>query len=403
MDPMLRKLYLIFTLALFTATSAFATRTTRSHRHTPSLMLTHRRTHRSGANARAARSQRSGKKLSAHTAARRTEPSRTAANRAAVNRAGHSVRGRATTARLTKAEKLKLAREERAMNRAARAREARAPHLQTAAYTRSAPAPEAAPRRRERIESPDLNPEASPEVSPATNPDAKPDPKRMPQPDLQPHLENALLSTARFPSIPDSRSEVMPAPLKGSLESLERQNERNDAEGLERILDENDLRNRIAEKLLVPVPVSSGLTIDEHLPETHRYCKPWTATFLSDLAHAHEQRFADPLQLSSAVRTVAYQKQLMHVNGNATAAEGDIASPHLTGATIDIAKNGMGRAEIAWMRTHLLALQLAGKIDVEEEFRQPCFHITVYTSYMQPGRKSHAPGDLQEASEDLPQ
>jgi hypothetical protein len=223
---------------------------------------------------------------------------------------------------------------------------------------------------------------------------------------LQPHLETALLATARFPSIPDSRSAVMPAPLKGSLESLERQNERNDAEGLERILDENDLRDRIAEKLLVPVPVSSGLTIDEHLPETHRYCRPWTATFLNDLTHAHEQRFADPLQISSAVRTVAYQKQLMQVNGNATAAEGDIASPHLTGATIDIAKNGMSRAEIAWMRSHLLALQLAGKIDVEEEFRQPCFHITVYTSYVQPavpGRKVHGGGDMQEASDGLPQ
>lgn len=394
MEPMLRKLYLILTLAALTATSAFATRTTRSHRHTPSLMLAHRRAHRAGANAHAARSRRSGKKMSGRTEARRTGTSRigtnrTRASRTGANRVGRSVRGRATTARLTKAEKLRLAREERATNRAARAREARAPHLETAVYTPS-PARELVPHSREGV----------------VSPDTKPDPKLIPQPDLQPHLENALLSKARFPSIPESRSAIMPAPLKGSLESLERQNERNDAEGLERILDENDLRDRIAEKLLVPVPVSSGMTVDPHLPETHRYCRPWTATFLSDLAHAHAQRFADPLQVSSAVRTVAYQKQLMLVNGNATAAEGDIASPHLTGATIDIAKNGMSRAEIAWMRSHLLALQLAGKIDVEEEFRQPCFHITVYTSYMKPavpGRKVRGDGDMQEASEGLPQ
>lgn len=194
----------------------------------------------------------------------------------------------------------------------------------------------------------------------------------------------------------------MPPPLRGTYASLERQNERNDAEGLERILDEDDLRDRIAEKLLVPVPVSSALTIDEHLPETHRYCRPWTATFLSDLAHAHAQRFSDPLEVSSAVRTVAYQKHLMLVNGNATAAEGDVVSPHVTGATIDITKDGMSRAEIAWMRSHLLVLEQEGKIDVEEEFRQPCFHITVYTSYVHPGapvRKMHDDDDLQEASD----
>ena len=72
----------------------------------------------------------------------------------------------------------------------------------------------------------------------------------------------------------------------------------------------------------------------------------------------------------------------MKVNGNATAAEGDIASPHLTGATIDIAKQGMTRQEIGWMRAWLLPLEKAGKIDVEEEFQQSCFHITVYKSYV---------------------
>ncbi len=396
MDPMLRKLYLIFTLAAFTATSAFATRTTRSHRHTPSLVLAHRRAHRSGANASAAR--RSGKKMGARTEARRAEASRTGANRTGINRADRSVHGKAARARLTKAEKLRLAREERVTNRAAKAREANAPRLREAVYTKT-PAPEMAPRRRELVESPRAE-------SPDAKPEAKPNTKLISQPDLRPHLEDALLSTARFPSIPESRSAVMPPPLKGSLESLERQNERNDAEGLERILDENDLRDRISEKLLVPVPVSSALTVDPHLPETHRYCRPWTATFLSDLAHAHAQSFSDPLEVTSAVRPASYQKQLIMVNGNATAAEGDIVSPHETGATIDIAKNGMSRAEIAWMRDHLQALQLKGKLDVEEEFRQSCFHITVYTSYMQPaapGRKVRAAGDLQEASDGSPQ
>lgn len=176
----------------------------------------------------------------------------------------------------------------------------------------------------------------------------------------------------------------MPPPLRGSLESLTRQNEKTEADGLERIEDDSDLNDRIARGMLVPVPVSAALTVNGKLPENRRYCRPWTASFLTDLARSHSARFHTALEVSSAVRTVAYQKQLIRVNGNAASAEGDIASPHLTGASIDIAKQGMTREEIGWMRAQLLSLQDAGKIDVEEEFQQSCFHITVYKSYLPP-------------------
>jgi hypothetical protein len=177
---------------------------------------------------------------------------------------------------------------------------------------------------------------------------------------------------------------AMPLPLRGSLESLERQNAKLDAEGLERIENEGDLAGRIANGLLVPVPVSVALSINSDLPPNHRYCRPWTARFLADLAREHEAEFHKPLEVSSAVRTVEYQRQLMRINGNAAPAEGDVVSPHLTGATVDIAKSGLSRQEMAWMRQRLLALQTAGKIDVEEEFRQACFHITVYRNYATP-------------------
>jgi hypothetical protein len=174
----------------------------------------------------------------------------------------------------------------------------------------------------------------------------------------------------------------LPAPLRGSFASLERQNEKSEGEdGLERIQDEDDLQDRIAHNFLVPVPTSANLAINQNLPETHRYCRPWTAQFLTDLAREHAARFQRPLEVSSAVRTVVYQKKLQLTNGNATAAEGDVASPHLTGAAVDIPKSNMTRDEISWMRTSLLALENAGKLDVEEEFRQRCFHITVYKSY----------------------
>ena len=193
--------------------------------------------------------------------------------------------------------------------------------------------------------------------------------------DRQPSVEEASLSTPR---------RALPLPLRGSYESLVRQNEKTEDDGLERIEDDDDLADRIARKMLVPVPVSAALNINGNLPVNRRYCRPWTASFLTDLARAHAAEFHGPLEVSSAVRTVDYQKQLMKVNGNATAAEGDVASPHLTGASIDIAKQGLNRQEIGWMRAWLLPLETAGKIDVEEEFRQSCFHITVYKSYVPP-------------------
>jgi hypothetical protein len=175
---------------------------------------------------------------------------------------------------------------------------------------------------------------------------------------------------------------AMPPPLRGSHESLVHQNEMAEADGLERILDDEDLNNRIANGSLVHVPVSSALSVNANLPENRRYCRPWTAKFLTDLSIAHSARFAGAsLEVTSAVRTVAYQRQLRHINGNAAAADGDVASPHLTGGTIDIAKAGMTAREIGWMRAWLIPLEQQGKIDVEEEFRQSCFHISVYKSY----------------------
>ncbi len=82
------------------------------------------------------------------------------------------------------------------------------------------------------------------------------------------------------------------------------------------------------------------------------------------------------------MRTVAFQRSLRRTNGNAAPFEGDTASPHLTGATIDIAKHGLSMTEIAWMRGYLLPLEQEGKIDVEEEFQQSVFHISVYKNYL---------------------
>jgi hypothetical protein len=169
--------------------------------------------------------------------------------------------------------------------------------------------------------------------------------------------------------------------MRGSYSSLQRQNTRLEMEGLERIEDQRDLDSRIANHLLVPLPASEGLVVNQKLPENRRYCRPWTARFLSDLSQSHEAAFHEPLEVNSAVRTVAYQKRLRRANSNAAPAKGNVVSPHLTGAAVDIAKEQLTQQEIGWMRRYLLPLQKAGKIDVEEEFQQACFHITVYKNY----------------------
>jgi hypothetical protein len=155
-----------------------------------------------------------------------------------------------------------------------------------------------------------------------------------------------------------------------------------DRDGLARIQDDADLLDLRREKQLVPLPESPALTVDYRLPLDRRFARPWTAFFLSVLAGDYYASFHTPLQVDSAVRTVAVQRRLVRTNGNAAPVNGDTASPHLTGQAVDIAKGGLTRTQIAWLRTYLQPLIDQGKIDVEEEFQQACFHISVYKSFL---------------------
>lgn len=193
----------------------------------------------------------------------------------------------------------------------------------------------------------------------------------------------SLLPPPRTLAIYDERGRlILPAPLRGSHEVLLHQNEMADREGVARIKDDEDLVQLRQAKQLVPLPTGETLRVDERLPEDRRYSRPWTAVFLTAMARDFYTKFHVPLQVDSAVRTVDVQKRLERTNGNAAPAEGATASPHLTGQAIDVAKRGLTLAEIAWLRLYLQPLMDAGKIDVEEEFRQACFHISVYKSYM---------------------
>jgi hypothetical protein len=174
---------------------------------------------------------------------------------------------------------------------------------------------------------------------------------------------------------------VVPPPMRGTREILVHQNLIADEEGLSRIQDDDDLRRMRSERMLVDFPESASLRVNPELAADRRCARPWTVRFAAEIARAYYDRFHQPLQVNSAVRTVAYQVRLRRVNGNAAGIGGDVASPHLTGEALDFGKRDMSTAEIAWMRLYLRPLMQAGKVDVEEEFQQACFHISVYRAY----------------------
>jgi hypothetical protein len=197
-----------------------------------------------------------------------------------------------------------------------------------------------------------------------------------------PSVEEVVATPVLLPTLYNRRGRlIMPAPLKGSREILLHQNEIADRDGLTRIQNEDDLDRMRRDGLLVSLPTDPGLQIDLRLPANRRYCRPWTAFFLAQLSREYYARFHTPLFVTSAVRTVEVQQHLLRINGNAAPVDGDTASPHLTGQAIDIAKHGLTLTQIAWLRGYLLPLVQQQKADVEEEFQQACFHISVYPKY----------------------
>jgi hypothetical protein len=221
------------------------------------------------------------------------------------------------------------------------------------------------------------------EASAKTRPTVTPSTENKPVPRnaVPPTFEAASAPPPIAPLYTKTGHLIVPPPLKGSHEILVHQNVMADREGLDRIQDDAELEQLRRERQLVPLPEAHGLEVDERLPLNRRYCRPWTAQFLTDLAKAHEQHFHTALQVNSAVRTVEFQERLRTTNGNAAPADGESASPHLTGQAVDLAKHGLSTAEIAWLRDYLLPLVQTGKVDVEEEFQQACFHISVYKKY----------------------
>ncbi len=167
--------------------------------------------------------------------------------------------------------------------------------------------------------------------------------------------------------------------LVGSKDSLRKQNEMADIEGLPRIRNLKELREMINAKIFLPI--TSSVKIDKRLEEERRVSLPRVNNFLDDYVVSFINFFGRQFQVNSVVRTAEFQLRLFLTNPNAAPVEGERASPHLTGSTVDIGKLGMSEDELRFMRHTLLRLEEQNVIEASEEWGQACFHIMVFASY----------------------
>lgn len=169
--------------------------------------------------------------------------------------------------------------------------------------------------------------------------------------------------------------------FRPSHESLLIQNAEIDRLELPRIQDETELEAMKADGLLLPIVASETLRFDPRLDPSRRYCRPWTRDFTEDLSQAFYNRFHQQIQVNSAVRTVKVQKKLRRHNRNAAPADGDTASSHLAGVTVDLQRRGMSKDQIRWMEHYLFYMKALGLVEPEEERHQWVFHIMVSGHY----------------------
>jgi hypothetical protein len=171
------------------------------------------------------------------------------------------------------------------------------------------------------------------------------------------------------------------AGLRATTESPIIQNERADQDHLSRMEDPAMVERWARLELLEPVPSKTGSYYLHAVAESNRYLRPWTNLFLTRLSSQYHARFRAPLRVTSLLRTEQYQRSLQRRNGNAASPEGPKRSAHLTGASLDISKKGMTRAQQAWVRNVLSSLREKGYLYAIEEYQQPVFHVLVHRNY----------------------
>lgn len=169
--------------------------------------------------------------------------------------------------------------------------------------------------------------------------------------------------------------------FRPSHESLLLQNAEVDRLNLPRIQDDTELEALKADGSLLEIQAGEALRFDPRLDPSRRYCRSWTLDFVNDLSQAYYNRFHEQIQVNSAVRTVKVQRKLRRHNRNAAPWDGDTASSHLAGVTVDLQRRGLNKDQIRWMEHYLFYMKALGLVEPEEERRHWCFHIMVSGHY----------------------
>ncbi len=189
-------------------------------------------------------------------------------------------------------------------------------------------------------------------------------------------------NTARTPPASLTGQPVQPAPGREHHgDTLILQNAEIDRLELPRIQDDDELEALKASHALLSIRASESLRFDPRLDPSRRFCRPWTRDFTEDLGQAFYHRFHQQIQVNSAVRTVKVQKKLRRHNRNAAPSDGDTASSHLAGVTVDLQRRGMSKEQIRWMEHYLFYMKALGLVEPEEERHQWVFHIMVSGKY----------------------
>jgi hypothetical protein len=192
------------------------------------------------------------------------------------------------------------------------------------------------------------------------------------------HHHHRILHAFRFRGL---RGLLWNPLFRPSRDSLLRQNEEINRLDLPRIQDDEELEALKATGELVPITASESLKIEPSLDPSRRYSRPWTRDFVQDISESYYRQFHEQMQLNSAVRTVKVQRKLRRHNRNAAPAEGDTASSHLAGITVDLQRRGMTKEQLRFVERYLFYLNALGLVEPEEERRHWCFHVMVSDKY----------------------
>jgi hypothetical protein len=183
------------------------------------------------------------------------------------------------------------------------------------------------------------------------------------------------------------RGSSVPAALRGGEAAQKRHNRAADADKLSRLDSRSELERFIKRGWLVEISDTSAYWLDAvggHDPgheDLYRHARAWTKRFLDKELGAAHAKFGIRFKITSLVRTERYQKSICRSGNGAAICGGDWweRSLHLTGATVDISKEGMGSKALAWMRRRLVQLQEQGLVGAIEE--RGAFHVFVRKAY----------------------